>query len=64
MGQLSMIDNHGFFVSAHEPIAAQALNFPLPDYSKSSPDKVGAGNLRHVIDENYTRLLLERQTYH
>jgi ATP-dependent DNA helicase RecG len=35
--------------------------FPLPDYSKSESRKVVLEIFGHLIDENYTKLLLERQ---
>lgn len=60
MVSLSMIDTMGFGISTMT-LSQRKRYFPLPDYSKSSPDKVVLEIYGHVIDENYTRLLLERQ---
>lgn len=60
MVNLNMIDTVGHGI--HAMIMAQRQRyFPLPDYSKSEPRKVVLEIFGHVIDENYTRLLLERQ---
>lgn len=60
MVSLSMIDTMGFGISTMT-LSQRKRYFPLPDYSKSSPDNVVLEIYGHVIDENYTRLLLERQ---
>lgn len=60
MVSLSMIDTMGFGISTMTQ-SQRKRYFPLPDYSKSGPDKVVLEIYGHVIDENYTRLLLERQ---
>lgn len=60
MVNLNMIDTVGHGI--HAMIMAQRQRyFPLPDYNKSEPKKVVLEIFGHVIDENYTRLLLERQ---
>ncbi|MBI5482987.1 MAG: putative DNA binding domain-containing protein [Deltaproteobacteria bacterium] len=60
MVNLNMIDTVGHGI--HAMIMAQRQRyFPLPDYSKSESRKVVLEIFGHVIDENYTRLLLERQ---
>ena len=60
MVSLNMIDTMGFGISTMTQ-SQRKRYFPLPDYSKSTPDKVVLEIYGHVIDENYTRLLLERQ---
>lgn len=60
MVSLGMIDTMGFGISTMT-LSQRKRYFPLPDYSKSGPDKVVLDIYGHVIDENYTRLLLERQ---
>jgi ATP-dependent DNA helicase RecG len=60
MVSLSMIDTMGFGISTMTQ-SQRKRYFPLPDYSKSTLDKVVLEIYGHVIDENYTRLLLERQ---
>lgn len=60
MANLGMIDTMGYGI--HEMYLAQRRRyFPLPDYSKSEPNKVVLEIFGHVIDENYTRMLLEHQ---
>lgn len=60
MVSLNMIDTVGHGI--HSMILAQRQRyFPLPDYSKSSLSKVVLEIFGHLIDENYTKLLLERQ---
>jgi ATP-dependent DNA helicase RecG len=60
MANLGMIDTMGYGI--HEMFLAQRRRyFPLPDYSKSEPNKVVLEIYGHVIDENYTRMLLEHQ---
>lgn len=60
MVSLNMIDTMGFGISTMT-LSQRKRYFPLPDYSKSGPDRVVLEIYGHVIDENYTRLLLERQ---
>lgn len=60
MVNLNMIDTVGHGI--HTMIMTQRQRyFPLPDYSKSEAGKVVLEIFGHVIDENYTKLLLERQ---
>ena len=60
MVSLSMIDTMGFGISTMT-LSQRNRYFPLPDYSKSEENKVVLEIYGHVIDENYTRLLLENQ---
>lgn len=60
MVNLNMIDTVGLGI--HSMILAQRQRyFPLPDYAKSTPEQVVLEIFGHLIDENYTKLLLERQ---
>lgn len=60
MVNLNMIDTVGHGI--HAMIMTQRQRyFPLPDYIKSSSAKVVLEIFGHLIDENYTKLLLERQ---
>ncbi|NTV46087.1 MAG: transcriptional regulator [Chlorobiales bacterium] len=60
MVNLNMIDTVGHGI--HTMIMAQRQRyFPLPDYGKSDTGKVVLEIFGHLIDENYTKLLLERQ---
>lgn len=60
MVNLSMIDTVGHGI--HTMTLAQRRRFfPLPDYGKSTPDSVVLEIFGHTIDENYTRLLMERE---
>jgi ATP-dependent DNA helicase RecG len=60
MVNLAMIDTVGHGI--HAMILSQRKRyFPLPDYSKSEPGAVVLEIFGHTIDENYTRLLLERK---
>jgi ATP-dependent DNA helicase RecG len=60
MVNLGMIDTMGYGI--HSMIMAQRQRFfPLPDYSKSEPQKVVLEIFGHTIDENYTRLLMEKK---
>ncbi len=59
MVSLGMIDTMGFGIRT-TTLSQRNRFFPLPDYSKSELNKVVL-NGGHVIDENYTRLLLERE---
>ena len=59
MVNLNMIDTMGHGI--HSMILAQRKRFfPLPDFHRSSDDRVILEIYGHVIDENYTKLLLER----
>lgn len=60
MVNLNMIDTvgHGIYTMI---MTQRQRYFPLPDYSKSEAGKVVLEIFGHVIDENYTKLLLERQ---
>lgn len=60
MVNLNMIDTVGHGIHAMS-MAQRQRYFPLPDYSKSEPAKVILEIYGHVIDENYSRLLLEWQ---
>ncbi|SDS09995.1 ATP-dependent DNA helicase RecG [Pseudomonas lini] len=57
---LNMIDTMGFGISTMT-LSQRSRYFPLPDYSKSKENKVVLEIYGNVIDENYTRLLLENQ---
>lgn len=59
MVSLSMIDTMGFGIRTMT-LSQRSRYFPLPDYSKSEPKMVVLEIYGHVIDENYTLLLLER----
>ncbi|MDA8096482.1 MAG: putative DNA binding domain-containing protein [Clostridia bacterium] len=60
MVNLNMIDTVGHGI--HTMIMTQRQRyFPLPDYGKSDVGKVVLEIFGHLIDENYTKLLLERQ---
>ena len=60
MVNLHMIDTAGHGI--HSMILAQRSRyFPLPDYAKSLSDKVVLEIFGHLIDENYTKILLEHQ---
>ena len=60
MVSLNMIDTMGFGIRTMI-LSQRSRYFPLPDYSKSDLSKVVLEIYGHVIDENYTRLLLERR---
>jgi ATP-dependent DNA helicase RecG len=58
MVNLNMIDTMGYGI--HTMYQEQRKRyFPLPDYSKSQPDKVVLEIYGHVIDPNYSKLLLD-----
>ena len=60
MVNFNMIDTVGHGI--HSMILAQRSRyFPLPDYAKSLSDKVVLEIFGHLIDENYTKILLEHQ---
>lgn len=60
MVSLNMIDTMGFGICTMTQ-SQRSRYFPLPDYSKSESNKVVLEIYGHVIDENYTRLLLENR---
>lgn len=60
MVSLNMIDTMGFGIRTMTQ-SQRSRYFPLPDYSKSEDNKVTLEIYGHVIDENYSRLLLERR---
>lgn len=60
MVSLNMIDTMGFGIRTMT-LSQRSRYFPLPDYSKSELNKVVLEIYGHVIDENYTRLLLENR---
>lgn len=59
MVSLGMIDTVGYGI--HTMYQDQRKRFfPMPDYVLSEPEKVALQIYGHVIDENYTKLLMER----
>lgn len=60
MVNLAMIDTvgHGIYAMI---LSQRKRYFPLPDFSKSTLGMVVLEIFGHTIDENYTRLLLERR---
>lgn len=60
MVSLAMIDTMGYGIRAMT-LSQRKRYFPLPDYRKSEAKKVVLEIYGHVIDENYSRLLLEHQ---
>ncbi|MCP3020332.1 ATP-binding protein [Cupriavidus basilensis] len=60
MVNLGMIDTMGYGI--HQMFLSQRERFfPLPDYTQSTANKVVLQIYGHVIDENYSKLLLERR---
>lgn len=60
MVNLNMIDTMGYGI--HRMYLEQRKRyFPLPDYTKSSIDKVILEIYGHSIDENYSKLLIEKK---
>lgn len=60
MVSLNMIDTMGYGI--HRMYEEQRKRFfPLPDYTKSSKDKVILDIYGHTIDENYSKLLIEKK---
>lgn len=59
MVNLSMIDTMGHGIYSMT-LSQRKRYFPLPDYHRSTRDHVALEIYGHVIDENYTKLLLER----
>ena len=59
MVNLGMIDSLGYGI--HKMVNSQRSRyFPLPDYSKSKADEVILEIYGHAIDENYSKLLIEK----
>lgn len=60
MVTLKMIDSMGYGI--HKMYKSQMQRFfPLPDYSKSTRDEVVVEIYGHIIDENYSKLLIEKK---
>lgn len=60
MVNIGMIDTLGYGI--HSMVLAQRTRFfPLPDYILSEPQKVSLQIYGHSIDENYSKLLIERK---
>lgn len=60
MVNLNMIDSLGFGI--HKMFKSQRQRFfPLPDYAKSKRNEVVLEIYGHSIDENYSKLLIERK---
>ena len=60
MVNLNMIDTLGYGI--HKMYRSQRERFfPLPDYRKSTRDEVVLEMYGHIIDENYSKLLIERK---
>ena len=59
MVELSMIDTVGLGIRAMF-LSQRSRYFPLPDYIKSTGDKVVLEIYGHMIDENYTQLLMAK----
>ena len=60
MGNLGMIDRLGYGI--HTMYLSQRKRFfPLPDYVLTEPQKVILQIYGHVIDENYSKLLIQRK---
>jgi ATP-dependent DNA helicase RecG len=60
MVNLNMIDTVGYGI--HTMFEEQRKRyFPLPDYSRSTNDKVVLEIYGHLIDENYSKLLIEKR---
>lgn len=60
MVNMGMIDTMGYGI--HTMYQSQRKRFfPLPDYTLSEPQKVILQIFGHSIDENYTKLLIERK---
>jgi ATP-dependent DNA helicase RecG len=59
MVSLNMIDTVGYGIHTMY-IEQRKRFFPLPDYSKSKPNKVVLEIYGHAIDENYSLLLMNR----
>jgi ATP-dependent DNA helicase RecG len=62
MVNLNMIDSLGYGISKMYN-SQRKRYFPLPDYSKSTRDNVILEIYGHVIDENYSKLLIEKKDH-
>jgi ATP-dependent DNA helicase RecG len=60
MVNLNMIDTMGYGIKRMYEGQRKRF-FPLPDYSKSTPNKVILEIYGHSIDENYSKLLIEKK---
>lgn len=61
MVNLGMIDRLGYGI--HSIVESQRCRFfPLPDYMLDEPQKVTLQIYGHVIDENYSKLLIQNQS--
>ena len=60
MVELGMIDTMGYGIYTMT-MEQKKRYFPLPDYTKSSPNNVILEIFGHTIDENYSLLLLEKK---
>lgn len=60
MVNLNMIDSLGYGISKMYN-SQRKRYFPLPDYSKSTRDNVILEIYGHIIDENYSKLLIEKK---
>ncbi|MEW6607234.1 MAG: RNA-binding domain-containing protein [bacterium] len=61
MLNLNMIDTQGGGIKKMFLLQRQRY-FPMPDYDLSEPDKVKVRIIGKVIDERYTRMLMQRTT--
>ncbi|MBV5343058.1 transcriptional regulator, partial [bacterium] len=60
MVNLNMIDTMGYGI--HRMYEEQRKRyFPLPDYTKTTRDRVELGIYGHSIDENYSKMLIEKK---
>ncbi|TRZ89772.1 MAG: transcriptional regulator [Methanosarcinales archaeon] len=59
MNNLGMIDTVGHGIKKMFVLQRQR-HFPLPEYDFSAPKKVSLKIYGHIIDENYTKLLMEK----
>lgn len=59
MVELNMIDTQGGGIKRMFE-TQRRRSFPLPDYDLSDPDQVAVGITGRILDERYTRLLMER----
>lgn len=60
MVNLNMIDSLGFGISKMYNSQIKRF-FPLPDYSKSTANEVVLEIYGHAIDENYSKMLIEKK---
>jgi ATP-dependent DNA helicase RecG len=59
MVELNLIDTQGGGIKRMFE-AQQRRSFPLPDYDLSQPDRVAVTITGRILDERYTRMLMER----